>query len=109
MAPATNETFSPTEGGQNCDMILVLSSELVCQLAEQYFNKTMLKQKVSVIELQARPDGLIQFMLSFKHNEVTNMMKAVLDDLPLEHGPSTFVPVPRAVNGRFRRKHAQEE
>lgn len=87
---------------QNCDMILVLSSELVCQLAEGYFNQKMLKQKVSVIELQARPDGLIQFMLAFKQSEPK----------PLPPVPVSAPLLPRAVNGRFRRKgepvHATE-
>lgn len=48
------------------DMVLVLSSELVCQIAEKYFNSTMLKKKVKVIDLQATSNGLVQFNVAFE-------------------------------------------
>lgn len=47
------------------DMVLVLSSELVCQIAEKYFNSTMLKKKVRVLDLQTTAAGLVQFSVAF--------------------------------------------
>lgn len=55
----------PEQDAANVDMVLVLSSELVCQIAEKYFNSTMLKKKVKVIDLQATSNGLVQFNVAF--------------------------------------------
>jgi hypothetical protein len=56
---------SISDTAANVDMVLVLSSELVCQIAEKYFNATMLKKKVKVIDLQATSNGLVQFNVAF--------------------------------------------
>lgn len=49
------------------DMVLVLSSELVCQIAEKYFNAQMLRKsmQVKVIDLQPTANGLVQFSVAF--------------------------------------------
>lgn len=95
--------MAPTLEGDvpNTDMILVLSSELVCQLAEKYFNSTMLKQKVTVIDLQVANNGLIQFMLQFKKKEEEELPP--LPIFPLPKGPDIEI-IMREMNGRFKKK-----
>lgn len=79
-------------GEATVDMVLVLSSDLVCQIAEKYFNSTMLKKKVKVIDLKATSNGLVQFNVAFE----------AVPAAPLAV-PTAALAAQRASNGRFRK------
>ena len=90
------------------DMVLVLSSELVCQIAEKYFNSTMLKKKVKVIDLQATSAGLVQFSVAFVIDPV-GVTPTFMELIPSSIPPaSSAAQQPRSDNGRFKREKVQQ-
>jgi len=85
------------------DMVLVLSSELVCQIAEKYFNSTMLKKKVKVLDLQATAAGLVQFSVAFTLDPV-GVTPTRLELIPSSIPPAaSAAQQPRTANGKFRK------
>jgi hypothetical protein len=84
------------------DMVLVLSSELVCQIAEKYFNSTMLKKKVKVIDLQATSNGLVQFNVAFE----PDAKKVDIYVSAPGAAPVKVEPLQRGPNGQFKKAKA---
>lgn len=87
---------------READMVLVLSSELVCQIAEKYFNQTMLKKKVKVIDLQPTSNGLVQFNVAFVIEEVKTV--PVVPSYTMNSDVAGVIPqlLPkREANGKF--------
>jgi hypothetical protein len=58
----TDET--PLSDGTSGDFLTVLSSELIAEVMEDYFNKKMYRQKVKVVDLQPQGSGYA-FSLAF--------------------------------------------
>ena len=63
----TDET--PTPDGTSGDFLTVLSSELIAEVMEEYFNKKMYRQKVKVVDLQPQGSGYA-FSLAFVKDTV---------------------------------------
>jgi hypothetical protein len=104
--PMDNSTNSDANAAiaAEVDMVLVLSSELVCQIAEKYFNSTMLKKKVKVLDLQATSAGLVQFSVAFVIDPV-GITPTYMELIP-STVPSTVNAAqqqPRTANGKFRK------
>ena len=48
----------------NADTVIILSSELIAAITEEYFNKTMFKQEVRIVDLKPTENGYL-FSISF--------------------------------------------
>jgi hypothetical protein len=46
------------------DTVVILSSELISKITEEYFNKTMFKQKVEIVDLKPTDSGYM-FSVAF--------------------------------------------
>jgi fibronectin type 3 domain-containing protein len=46
------------------DTVVILSSELISKITEEYFNKTMFKQKVEIVDLKPTETGYM-FSVAF--------------------------------------------
>jgi len=97
------------------DIVVILSSELISKITEEYFNKTMFKQRVTIVDLKPTPDGYA-FNVAFVKKEVTvpqavnslfkEQTKAALEAQDEEYGrymaAASNVTIPaRDNNGRF--------
>lgn len=51
------------------DFITILSSELIAEIVEEYFNKKMYKRRVKVVDVTAKGDEQYQFALAFDKSE----------------------------------------
>lgn len=60
------------------DIITILSSDLIAQIAENYFNKVMFKQGVEVVDLKPSGDSGYAFSLAFKPNKQKAVQKPEL-------------------------------
>lgn len=49
----------------NADTVVILSSQLISQIVEQYFNSTMFRQSVEIVDLQPTEKGYL-FSIVFK-------------------------------------------
>jgi len=58
-----------TPDGTSGDFLTVLSSELIAEVMEEYFNKKMYRQKVKVVDLQPQGSGYA-FSLAFVKDTV---------------------------------------
>lgn len=58
-----------TKGDKTGDMIVMLSSDLIGTIAEQYFNDTVFKQRATVVDLQATEGGYA-FTVSLTDTEI---------------------------------------
>lgn len=47
------------------DTIVILSSELIARITQEYFNKTMFKQKVEIVDLKPHGENGYAFSVSF--------------------------------------------
>jgi hypothetical protein len=94
-----NTSTEDLQAADTVDMVLVLSSDLVCQIAEKYFNSTMLKKKVKVIDLKATSNGLVQFNVAF---EAVPLPVQKIHHLA-EPVSNTELTQQRASNGRFKK------
>lgn len=54
---------------QEADFVTILSSELIATVMEQYFNKSMYKQRVKVVDLKPTETGYM-FSLAFVKEHV---------------------------------------
>jgi hypothetical protein len=74
-ATATAATTDDTS--KDADTIGILSSELIAKITEQYFNKVMFKQRVSVVDLKPTANGYmfsIAFVEEVKAMPLVNVM-----------------------------------
>jgi len=55
------------------DFLTVLSSELIAEVMEEYFNKKMYRQKVKVVDLQPQGSGYAFSLAFVKDTSVKNM------------------------------------
>jgi len=89
------------------DTVVILSSELIAKIAEQYFNKYMFKQQVAIVDLKPTETGYmfsIAFVDSKKKETVTYDIYDSLPGMqPVSTGRSVEIPV-RGDNGRFVKK-----
>lgn len=75
---------------KEADFVTILSSDMIAQIVEEYFNKKVYKQPVKVIEAKATEAGYM-FSLAFVQKSVNNntpplpegQYKSVSDTLPL--------------------------
>jgi hypothetical protein len=59
---------------READTVVILSSELISKITEEYFNKTMFKQKVEIVDLKPTDSGYmfsVVFVSVMKKAEVT--------------------------------------
>ena len=86
------------------DIAVVLSSELIEKITQEYFNKVMFKQKVEIVDLKPASDGYM-FSVSF--------VKAVEPVTTVQSTPAEFdasiqrlaqVTAARASNGKFAKR-----
>ena len=49
---------------RDADTVVILSSELISKITEEYFNKTMFKQKVEIVDLKPTDSGYM-FSVTF--------------------------------------------
>ncbi len=72
---------------RDADTVVILSSELIAKITEEYFNKTMFKQKVEIVDLKPTDTGYM-FSVAFvkKAEPVTLIMglKDTYDELDKE-------------------------
>ena len=54
---------------READTVVILSSELISKITEEYFNKTMFKQKVEIVDLKPTENGYM-FSVAFISKEV---------------------------------------
>lgn len=47
------------------DTIVILSSELIAKITQEYFNKTMFKQKVEIVDLKPHGESGYAFSVAF--------------------------------------------
>lgn len=47
------------------DTIVILSSELIAKITQEYFNKTMFKQKVEIVDLKPHGESGYAFSIAF--------------------------------------------
>ena len=47
------------------DTIVILSSELIARITQEYFNKTMFKQKVEIVDLKPHGESGYAFSVAF--------------------------------------------
>jgi len=66
------------------DTVVILSSELIAKITQEYFNKTMFKQKVEVVDLEARPNGYA-FSIAFVEKESKGVAQ---ENAPIEMPPA---------------------
>jgi hypothetical protein len=66
----SNETSQPEDTKQAGDSVIILSSDLIASVMEDYFNDHMFKVGVDVIDLQPTPSGYA-FTLAFSHHQPT--------------------------------------
>lgn len=52
------------DNGNGGDISIMLSSALISKIAQEYFNKVMFKQKVSIVDLRPASDGYM-FVVEF--------------------------------------------
>lgn len=84
---------------READTVVILSSELISKITEEYFNKTMFKQKVEIVDLKPTETGYmfsVAFVPSVKKTVLSVDTTRWLESIPVE--PST---PPRASNGKF--------
>ena len=55
---------------QDADTVIMLSSELIAEVMESYFNKVMFKQKVKIVDLKPTETGYA-FSLAFVQQKLT--------------------------------------
>lgn len=87
---------------QGADTVVILSSELIAKITEEYFNKTMFKQKVEIVDLKPTETGYmfsVAFVVRGKtiKGEVVSIPSYATASLGASH-------VRRASNGKFIRK-----
>jgi len=58
---------------QDGDFLTVLSSELIAEVMEEYFNRKMYRQKVKVVDLQPQGSGYAFSLAFVKDTSVKNM------------------------------------
>ncbi len=61
------------------DAVIILSSDLIAEVIEEYFNKKMFKQSVKVVDLQANEAGS-SFTIKFVKKEL--MINVPIDVMP---------------------------
>jgi hypothetical protein len=81
------------------DTVVILSSELISKITEEYFNKTMFKQKVEIVDLKPTETGYmfsVAFVQSVKkpvvHVDTTRWLESVPEEPSIPQ---------RASNGKF--------
>jgi hypothetical protein len=60
---------------EQADTIVILSTELIANIVEEYFNKTMFKQSVSVVD--SGPHGSAGYMFSVAFNKKRESVKVL--------------------------------
>lgn len=80
----------------DADTIVILSSELIAKITEQYFNKVMFKQQVSIVDLRPHGESGYAFSVIFKEKEV-KVTAVEVQELIEQVKPSLM----RQKNGRF--------
>lgn len=91
------------------DFLTVLSSELIAEVMEEYFNKKMYRQKVKVVDLQPQGSGYA-FSLAFVKDTPTHKydiyvsspgnVTPVLVEKDVEGSPHVDYTLPTTPNGR---------
>jgi mannitol-1-phosphate/altronate dehydrogenase len=72
----------------NADTVIILSSELIAAITEEYFNKTMFKQEVRIVDLKPTENGYL-FSIAFitqsdnSHAQSVNSMQHT--QFPVSH------------------------
>lgn len=101
-----------SEAGEG-DIAVVLSSELIAKITQEYFNKVMFKQKVEIVDLKPASDGYmfsVAFVKEVKVWPEANDVKVVdsMQSTPEEFDASISrliqSQVARASNGKFTKK-----
>lgn len=72
---------------READTVVILSSELISKITEEYFNKTMFKQKVEIVDLKPTETGYM-FSVAFTSKEVKK--EAVLSDVVVKSTEEEF-------------------
>jgi hypothetical protein len=86
---------------READTVVILSSELISKITEEYFNKTMFKQKVEIVDLKPTETGYM-FSVAF----VQSVKREIPVDVMINHQSIPYMQleatVPaRASNGKF--------
>lgn len=75
---------------READTVVILSSELISKITEEYFNKTMFKQKVEIVDLKPTETGYmfsVAFVQSVKkpvvHVDTTRWLESIPEE-PVE-------------------------
>lgn len=87
------------------DTVVILSSELIARITEQYFNKTMFKQPVEIVDLKPTETGYM-FSIAFVATQKQQQKPAMSVDTTkwLEGMPEDIKAPVRASNGKFAKK-----
>lgn len=86
------------------DTIVILSSELISEITEQYFNKTMFKKQVRIVDLKPTENGYM-FSVAFKEkvvgiDEAPKVTELMYSTAEVVVNPFDKEPV-RGSNGKF--------
>ena len=79
---------------QEADFITIVSSEMIADVMQDYFNKHMYKKKVAIVDLKPTESGYM-FSLSFVLDKKTQFTQGPTE-IYTDHG---FVPVIQPQNG----------
>ena len=89
------------------DTVVILSSELISKITEEYFNKTMFKQKVSIVDSKPTEAGYmfsIAFVPLVKNTEPVMVIQNVQQASPMSFQDvivERFEKARRDKNGKF--------
>lgn len=72
------------------DTVVILSSELIAKITQEYFNKTMFKQRVEIVDLKPTEDGYM-FSVAFVEKVEPQKGKEVvgIDRIPTQEEYNT--------------------
>jgi hypothetical protein len=89
------------------DFAVVLSSELIAKVMQEYFVKVMFKQKVRIVDLKPASDGYM-FSVSFVKKEedipLVTTKQYTTEEFDQDLGRLIQKQVTRASNGKFTKK-----
>jgi hypothetical protein len=91
----------------NADTVIILSSELIAAITEEYFNKTMFKQEVRIVDLKPTENGYL-FSIAFV-TEKENMSTQSIQHTQFPPANRNSMPVPsrRTVQNHSSMLHAR--
>ena len=96
-----------SEAGEG-DIAVVLSSELIAKITQEYFNKVMFKQKVEIVDLKPASDGYMFSVAFAKEKEKVVESTQVYDVYGSMPGKTPVLMqkgvVVRGSNGKFTKK-----